>query len=150
MDLQTIVVLVLVPIITALFTSSIWQLIAQRRKTHAEVVTEEETAKKVKAETDKIRSEAAQIIQDSSGDLVMEYKKQLQDMKEERISDRKQFQEERANDKRKFEEELYNIKRQLTARINKLEDELTEAYIKIDQQSIIISDLNHKILELSK
>lgn len=139
MDLQAVIITGVVSIITAIVSSGIWSLLAQRKVTAAKVITEEETAKKVKAETDKIRSEAAQIIQDSSGDLVMEYKKQLQEVKDERIKD-----------KTKFEKELAEIKKQLNERINKLEEELNEAYIEIDRQRLVISDLTQKIIKLTK
>lgn len=139
MDLQAVIITSIVGLVSAIVSSGIWSLLAQRKVTAAKVITEEETAKKVKAETDKIRSEAAQIIQDSSGDLVMEYKKQLQEVKDERTKD-----------KTKFEKELFNIKKQLNERINKLEEELNEAYIEIDRQRLVINDLTKRIVELSK
>lgn len=128
MDLQAIIITSIFGVITALVSSGIWALLAQRRITAAKVITEEETAKKVKAETDLIRSQAAQIIQDSSGDLVMEYKKQVSELREE----------------------LELTRRNLTSQIEELRSELNDAYAKIKHQDVIIRGLNKQISELRK
>jgi hypothetical protein len=150
MDLQTVIINGVFIVIASIISGGIFSLFAQKKLTAAKVKTEEETTEKTKAETEKLRSEAAQIIQDSSGDLVMEYQKQLKEMKEERIKDKVLFEEERAKDKKRFEEELFNVRTQLTERINKLEDDLVEANMEIDKQNIIIRELTDKIVQLQK
>lgn len=150
MDLQTVIVNGIFIVIASIVSGGIFSLIAQKRLTAAKVETERETAEKTKAETAKLRSEAAQIIQDSSGDLVMEYQKQLKELKEERIKDKKLFEEERTKDKERFEKDLSTVRSQLTARINKLEDDLVEANIEIDRQNMVIRDLTEQIIQLRK
>lgn len=76
MDPSTLIGPAIVAFITALFGSGVWSLIAQRRKTAAEVKTEEEHALKVKAET-------ADLIRASAGELVVAYKQQTEELKAE-------------------------------------------------------------------
>ena len=128
MDLQALIITSVVGLVSAIIGSGIFALIAQRKKTAAEVVTEEETAKKVAAETEELRSRAAKIIRDSSGELVMEYKAQIAEL-------RKELEETTAN---------------LTSQIDELRNELTIAYAKIKHQDETIRGLNRRISDLSK
>jgi uncharacterized protein YukE len=123
MDIQTLVITSIVGIITAIISSGIFSLIAQKRLTSAKVDTEEETAKKLEAET-------ADLIQKSAGELVMAYKNQYLEIKKELKETREEFN---------------IIKKELTSRIVTLEDELKDAYVEIKRQDGIIKELNRRM-----
>jgi uncharacterized protein YukE len=123
MDIQTLVITSIVGIITAIISSGIFSLIAQKRLTSAKVDTEEETAKKLEAET-------ADLIQKSAGELVMAYKNQYLEVKKELKETREEFN---------------IIKKELTSRIVALEDELKDAYVEIKRQDGIIKELNRRM-----
>lgn len=121
MDLQTIILNGVITVIVAIVGSGIFSLIAQKRITAAKVKTEEETAKKVEAET-------ADLIQKSSGELVMAYREQMKSLRED----------------------FDKTKKELTERITNLESELKDAYAQIEHQNVVIKGLNKRILELTK
>lgn len=121
MDIQTLIITGVFSIITALVSSGIFSLFAQKRITAAKVITEEETAKKVEAET-------ADLIRKSAGELIVSYKTQMKELREE----------------------FDSTKRELTDRISALEDELKDAYVEIKRQNVIIKGLNKRLLDLHK
>ena len=117
MDISTLIVTSIVSIIVAFIGSGVFSLIAQRRKTAAEVETEEENAERVRAET-------ADLIRKSSGELIVTYKQQTQELKDELVKVRE--------------------------RLASVEELLEEANIEIKRLTVLNKQLNRRLLGLEK
>jgi cell shape-determining protein MreC len=143
---SALIVPAIVAIITAIFASGIWQLIAQRKQTAAGVEKTRKETEKLEEENKKLKADTAQILQDSSLEMVMEYKKQLEEIKKEH---REQMETVKSEHKKQLEAVINEV-RLLKNRTSKLEEELKEAYIEINRLNNLNKDLNRRLAGLEK
>lgn len=124
-----------VAVITAIFASGIWSLIAQRKQTAATVEKTKAETKKLEEENKKLKAEADQIVQDSSLEMVMEYKSQLKEVRAELALVRNQQREQEIR---------------FTADIESLRAELKEAYVEINSLNDLNRELNKRLSGLER
>lgn len=124
-----------VAVITAIFASGIWSLIAQRKQTAAGVDKTKAETKKLEGENKKLRAEYDQIIQDSSLEMVMEYKSQLKELRAELALVKTQQREQEIR---------------FTADIESLRAELKEAHVEINRLNNLNKELNKRLSGLER